>query len=221
MFGADSRIVVELEEERLSVYYLFDVFNQRLVPVEPDTAIAFTLPFGAQAATILPESAASTRINGLTVTIDGPFRPGLTPLRVGYSLAFSGDAVAVAQPLPADLEGLLMVVRKWGAMDLVSDQIARRADMTPEGTDATYIFAAGPAIRAGHAAGIRADRPAAPQPDARLRHGRARAHGPRPRRLGRRDAGRGGRGGPAAPPGAAPREALRGAGDAGAATPER
>ncbi len=148
-FGADSRIVVELAEERLSIYYLFDIFNQRLVPVEPETPIEFTLPFGVQAPTVLPESAASTRIDGLTVTVDGPFRPGLTPLLLGYSLAFSGDAVAVSQPLPADLEGLLMVVQKWGAMDLVSDQIARRADMTPEGTDATYIFAAGPAIPAG------------------------------------------------------------------------
>ena len=149
MFGADSRILVELAEERLSIYYLFDIFNQRLVPVEPETPLEFTLPFGAQAPTVLPASAASTRIDGLTVTVDGPFRPGLTPLLVGYSLAFSGDAVAVSQPLPAGLEGLLMVVQKWGAMDLVSDQIARRADMTPEGTDATYIFAAGPAIPAG------------------------------------------------------------------------
>lgn len=148
-FGADSRIVVELAEESLSIYYLFDIFNQRLVPVEPETPIEFTLPFGVQAPTILPQSAVSTRIDGLTVSVDGPFRPGVTPLQVGYVLAFGGDAVAVEQPLPAALEGLLMVVQKWGAMDLVSHQIARRADMTPEGTDTPYIFAAGPAIPAG------------------------------------------------------------------------
>ena len=150
-FSADSRIVVELGEENLSIFYLLDIFNQRLVPVEPETPVAFTLPFGAQGATVLRESAPATRIDGANVMIEGPFTPGLTPLRVAYVLPYSGPAAAVSQTLPADLDGLLTVVQKWGAMDLASDQIARRADMSPEGTDETYIFAAGPAVPGGTA----------------------------------------------------------------------
>ena len=148
-FGADSRIVVELGEESLSIFYLLDIFNPLLAPVEPPTPVAFALPFGAQGATVLRESAASTRIDGPNVTMDGPFAPGLTPLRVAYVLPYVGPAAAVSQTLPADLDGLLMVVQKWGAMELASDQIARRADMSPEGTDETYIFAAGPPVPGG------------------------------------------------------------------------
>ena len=49
-----------------------------------------------------------------------------------------------------DLEALLLIVEKWNAMDIASDQIARRADMNPDGADGgTYIFAAGPPIRSG------------------------------------------------------------------------
>jgi len=43
-----------------------------------------------------------------------------------------------------------LIVEKWNAMDIASDQIARRADMNPDGADGgTYIFAAGPPIRSG------------------------------------------------------------------------
>ncbi len=148
-FGADSRIVVELGEETLSIFYLLDIFNQRLVPVEPEMPVALTLPFGAQGATVLRESAASTRVDGPSVTIDGPFPPGLTPLRVAYVLSYTGGTAAVSQTLPANLDGLLMVVQKRGAMDLASDQIARRVDMSPEGTDETFIYAAGPPVAGG------------------------------------------------------------------------
>ena len=140
---------MELGEENLSIFYLLDIFNPLLAPVEPPTPVAFTLPFGATGATVLRESAPSTRIEGPNVTIDGPFAPGLTPLRIAYVLPYSGGTAAVSQALPAGLDGLLMVVQKWGAMDLASDQIARRADMSPEGTDETYIFAAGPPVAGG------------------------------------------------------------------------
>ncbi len=148
-FGADSRIVVELGEETLSIFYLLDIFNQRLVPVEPEVPVALTLPFGAQGATVLRESAASTRVDGPSVTIAGPFPPGLTPLRVAYVFPYIGGTAAVSQTLPANLDGLLMVVQKRDAMDLASDQIARRVDMSPEGTDETFIYAAGPPVAGG------------------------------------------------------------------------
>ena len=148
-FGADSRIVVELGEETLSIFYLLDIFNPRLVPVEPETPVALTLPFGAQGATVLRDSAASTRVDGPNVTIAAPFPPGLTPLRVAYVFPYTRGTVAVSQTLPVDLDGLLMVVQKRDAMDLASDQIARRVDMTPEGTDETFIYAAGPPVAGG------------------------------------------------------------------------
>ena len=151
-FGADSRIVVELGEETLSVFYLFDVVNARTVPVALDAPLTLTLPTGAVSPTVLRESHPQTRSEGTRVALPGPFPPGNTPLRVAYVLPYSGDSAAVVQDLPVDLDALLFIIEKWGVMDIASDQIARRADMNPDGADGgTYIFAAGPPVRSGTA----------------------------------------------------------------------
>ena len=149
-FGAESRIAVELGEESVTVFYFLDVVNSTEGSVSSDTPISITMPSGAQATSVLPESSAGTRVDGQTVTLDGPFAPGMTPLRVAYVLPYSGDVAPITQPLPVDLEALLIIVEKWGSMDIGSDQIARRADMSPEGAgDVTYIFGAGPRVPAG------------------------------------------------------------------------
>lgn len=154
-FGADSRIVIELGEEVLNVFYLLDVINDRDVPVEPGAPLVLTLPAGAAGATLMGGSAPGASAAGARVSLPGPFEPGLTPLRVGFVLPYSGDRRAIEQTMPAALESLLLVVEKWGTMDVASEQIARRADMNPDGAEGrTYIFAAGPAVAAGAAVAL-------------------------------------------------------------------
>ncbi len=150
-FGPDSRIAVELGEESVTVFYYLDVVNRGDVPVDPGEPIRFTLPAGAQGTTALGESAPSTRVEGAIVSLPGPFRPGTTPLRLAFVLPYAGDRLAIEQSLPVDLEELLLVVEKWGEMNLTSDQISRRADMGPDtiGGDNIYIFGAGPRVAAG------------------------------------------------------------------------
>ena len=154
-FGADSRIVIELGEETLNVYYLLDIMNDRQVPVEPGAPLVLALPAGATGATMMGGSTPRAVAAGAQVSVPGPFEPGLTPLRVGFVLPYSGDSVAIEQTMPITLESLLLVVEKRGAMDVASDQIARRADMNPEGADGqTYIFAAGPPVASGAAVSL-------------------------------------------------------------------
>ena len=154
-FGADSRIVIELGEEALNVYYLLDIMNGRDVPVEPGAPIMLALPAGATGATMMGGSTPRAVAAGAQVSVPGPFAPGLTPVRVGFVLPYSGDSLAIEQTMPVALESLLLVVEKWGTMDVASDQIARRADMNPEGADGqTYIFAAGPPVAAGAAVAL-------------------------------------------------------------------
>ena len=151
-FGAESRIVIELGEETLNVYYLLDIINDRLVPVEPGTPLVLVLPDGAAGTTIMGGSSPRAVAAGARVSVPGPFESGLTPLRVGFVLPYTGDSRAIQQTMPVTLESLLLVVEKWGAMDVASDQIARRADMNPESADGqTYIFAAGPPVASGAA----------------------------------------------------------------------
>ena len=154
-FGADSRIVIELGEEVLNVYYLLDIMNDRAVPVEPGAPIALSLPAGATGSTMLGGSSPRAVAAGAQVSIPGPFEPGLTPVRVGFVLPYSGDSRAIEQTMPVDLESLLLFVEKWGTMDVASDQIARRADMNPEGAEGqTFIIAAGPPVASGAAVSL-------------------------------------------------------------------
>ena len=153
-FAGDSRIVIELGEETLNVYYLLDIMNDRLVPVEPDTPLVLALPDGATGTTMMGGSTPRAVAVGAQVSVPGPFEPGLTPLRVGFVLPYAGESLAIDQTMPVALESLLLVVEKWGTMDVASDQIARRADMNPEGTDETYIFAAGPPVASGAAVSL-------------------------------------------------------------------
>jgi hypothetical protein len=154
-FGADSRIVIELGEETLNVYYLLDIMNGRDVPVEPATPLMLALPDGATGSTMMGGSTPRAVAAGAQVTVPGPFEPGLTPLRVGFVLPYTGGTLAIEQTMPAALESLLLVVEKWGDMDVASDQIARRADMNPEGAEGqTYIFAAGPPVASGAAVSL-------------------------------------------------------------------
>lgn len=149
-FGGNSEIRVQLDEETLSIFYLLDVRNARDVPVMTATPLTVALPQGAQGTTVLRTSSPRTTAEGSHVALAGPFPPGTTPLEVAYVLPYSGSSVAVTQPLPADLESVFLAVQKWGAMDLASDQISRRADMSPDGPDGdTYILAAGPRVAAG------------------------------------------------------------------------
>lgn len=151
-FGPDSRIVVELGEEALNVYYLLDVMNRRGVPVDPDTPVMLSLPAGATGTTLMGGSSPRAVAAGAQVSVPGPFPPGMTPLRVGFVLPYSGGSLAFEQPLPVALESLLLVVEKWGDMDVASEQIARRMDANPDRTDGrTFIFAAGPLVAAGAA----------------------------------------------------------------------
>ena len=149
-FGSQSWIQVELGEETVEVYYLLDVLNMAQVPVEPEEPIVFDVPSGAQSATVLPGSSPRTIAEGSRVELPGPFPPGTTPLQVGYVLPYTSGSLAVSQRFPANLEALLMMVEKWGAVDVASAQISRRGDLSAEESGgAPYLLARGPLIPAG------------------------------------------------------------------------
>ena len=149
-FGNESWIQIELGEETVEVYYLLDVLNMAQVPVEPEEPIVFDVPPGAEAATVLPGSSPRTIAEGSRVELPGPFPPGTTPLRVGYVLPYASGGLAVSQRFPANLEALVMMVEKWGTMDVASAQISRRGDLSAEESGgAPYLLAGGPLIVAG------------------------------------------------------------------------
>ena len=118
--GSDSRIAVELGEESVTVFYFLDIMNWQDVSVEPRSAVSVSVPEDAEGTTILRESSPRSRVDGTTVSLPGPFAPGMTPLRMAYVLPYTGDRLAIQQRFPADLEALLVVVEKWGDMNVIS-----------------------------------------------------------------------------------------------------
>lgn len=148
--GGESRIVAELGEENVTVFYLFDVINAGDVSVQPSEPIVFDMPSSARTTTVLGDSSPRTTSDGPHVMLPGPFPPGSTPLRVAYVLPYSGGSLVISQVLPADLQDLLVIAEKWGSMDIASEQITRRGEMASDGVnEMTYLLASGPRLSAG------------------------------------------------------------------------
>ena len=149
-FGGESFIQVELVEESIEVYYVFDLLNPARVPVEPPVPIAFDLPSGAQGVTVLPGSSARTVADGPRVELPGPFDPGSTPLQIAYILPYSGASLALSQSFPVDWDSVLLSVEKSGDVDFVSSQVPRRAEVPSETrAGSSHLLGAGPRIAAG------------------------------------------------------------------------
>ena len=146
----ESRILLELGEEQIEVYYLLDVFNQAAWPVEPDPPFEFRLPPGAQAGTVLPGSTPRTLIDGPRVWVQGAFEPGVTPVQVAGILPYSRGSLVLSQAFPADFDQFLVFVEKWGTVDVASAQIERRGEMTAAETGrSALIWGAGRRVSAG------------------------------------------------------------------------
>lgn len=149
-FGGESFIQVELVEESIEVYYVFDLLNPAQAPVEPPELIAFDLPSGARGVTVLAGSSPRTIADGPRVELPGPFDPGPTPLRIAYVLPYSGPSLVLAQAFPLDWESVLLSVEQSGGVDFVSPQAPRRAEVPSETRPgARHLLGAGPRLAAG------------------------------------------------------------------------
>ena len=149
-FGEDSWAQIELVEGSIEVYYFFEVVNPGDAPVDSAVPIVLDLPDGAEGTTVLQGSSPRTVASGPRVELPGPFDPGVTPLHVAYILPYSGESLMVSQPLPVDLDSVLVSVEKWGTMDFVSRQVERRMEVPSETRGRSpYVVGAGPAVRSG------------------------------------------------------------------------
>ncbi len=148
--GQESRILIELGEENIEVYYLLDVLNVADTPIEPQTSFEFTLPSGAQAGTVLEGSTPRAVVDGPRAWVSGAFPPGVTPVRLAYILPYAGGSLALSQTFPSDFDQLLVLVEQWGAMDVASPLIDRRGETEADSTGGSaLLWAAGGSVPAG------------------------------------------------------------------------
>jgi hypothetical protein len=147
VLGERSRFVIELGDEALNVFGLFDIVNAAQAAVQPAQPVVFDLPDEAVGAGMLEGSAPQAVVAGKQVRVNGPFLPGSTLVQFGYSLPIDGATATVNQRLPITLNQVSVMAQKVGNMELRSAQIAEHRDMPLQGE--TFIVGKGPAVAAG------------------------------------------------------------------------
>jgi len=143
--GGQSRIVAQFEEEILQVYYLFDFVNASGRPVTP-APLVFELPASAEHATVLEGSARNAAAKGRTITVTGPFAPGVTTVEMAYSMP-PGERASIRQALPVPMAQVAVMVENLGSMAVTSPQLTAIRESNEGGK--RFVIGMGPALASG------------------------------------------------------------------------
>ncbi|MEQ1909588.1 MAG: hypothetical protein ABMA15_12245 [Vicinamibacterales bacterium] len=147
VIGGESRIIVETDEEVVTVYYLLDIVNSASAPVSPPAPFVFTLPTAANGTTVIRGSSERASNEGRTVTVVGPFPPGTTSIQVAAEYVSAEGRVELTQAFPADMPQVVVVAKKAGNMKLSSPQFDRSEETVIEGT--AVVLGVGRGLTAG------------------------------------------------------------------------
>ncbi len=147
VFGDQSRIVIEVGDDALNVFYILQIVNTAKRPVTTSAPLVFDLPAGAAGAGVLEGSAPNAVAAGSRVTLTGPFAPGNTLVQFAYSVPLGSSEIVLAQRLPAPITQLSVMAQKVGGMQLLSPQFTERRESVADGQH--YILGQGGAVKAG------------------------------------------------------------------------
>ena len=147
--GQESRVIIELAENALRIFYVLEIINTLEAPVDIDGPLIFELPTEARGVAMLEGSTKQATANGPRIIVTGPFAPGPTVAQVAYELPYRGPTASLEQTWPATLQQLTLLVEQHGALEIASPQVTARNVVSSNGQP--LIFASGPAIQAGQA----------------------------------------------------------------------
>ena len=146
--GPESRIVVEFQDDMLTVFYLLEILNNARTPIDTGGPLLIELPTGAAGASVLQGSSPNVGVRGDLLTITGPFPPGKTVAQVGFSLPQAGESIALRQKWPVAMAQLFVGVEKIGAVRMSSPQLTDSREMPTE-QGAVFIMGTGGRLNAG------------------------------------------------------------------------
>lgn len=146
--GPESRVVIEFQDDVLTVFYLLEIENNARTPIDTGGPLLIELPTGAAGASVLQGSSPNVSVRGDMLTITGPFPPGKTVAQVGFTLPQAGESIAIRQKWPAAMAQLFVGVEKIGAVQVSSPQLTDMRDMTTE-QGAVFIMGTGGRLNAG------------------------------------------------------------------------
>jgi hypothetical protein len=147
VFGPESRIIAEMADDQLNIYYILDILNTARTPVDPGTPIIVDLPHDARGASLMEGSAPAATVKGSRLTVTGPFPPGSTSAQVAFELPYDGGTARVEQLWPAAVSRVTVLVAQTGELGLQSTQLTTKQVMNDQ--NLPVIFGSGPALQAG------------------------------------------------------------------------
>lgn len=147
VFGGESRVILEFQDDNLQVFYLLDIVNNARTPIDVGEPLFIVLPEGAVGAGALEGSSTLAVVQGDRIRINGPFPPGVTQVQVGYRLPYSGDTIVVSQQWPAAFEQVFVAAEKVGNLQIASPQFQQQQEANAGG--APFVMATGGRINAG------------------------------------------------------------------------
>jgi hypothetical protein len=123
VFGPDTRIVLEFQNDDPTFFYIFSVVNNARTPVTPTSTLAIALPDDAEAASLVTGPPGLARLEDGVLTLAGPFPPGPTAFQVAFRLPLA-STMRLTQRWPAPVEGILVAAQKAGDLTLSSPQLS-------------------------------------------------------------------------------------------------
>jgi hypothetical protein len=141
VFGGESRVIFEFQDDNLNAFYILDVINGARTPIDTGAPLVIELPSQATGASALEGNSRLAAVNGRRVTITGPLPPGTTPVQVAFTLPHTSDTLTIEQPWPAAMEQLFVAVEQVGTVKLSSPQLPQQQEADASGTK--FIMARG------------------------------------------------------------------------------
>lgn len=146
-FGPESRLILEFQDDNLTVFYLLEVINNARTPIDIGGPLILELPTGASGAVMLQGSSPQASVLAARVTITGPFPPGKLVAQVGFSLPNAGANLVLTQKWPAALSQIFVAAEKIGPMQLSSPQLTDIRETPTEG--GVFLMGSGGRIEPG------------------------------------------------------------------------
>jgi hypothetical protein len=147
VFGGESRVIMEFQDDNLQVFYLLDIVNNARTPVDTGEPLVLVLPEGAVGAGTLQGSSPVAVVQNDRLRITGPFAPGTTSVQIGFRYPYRGDTATITQQWPAAFEQLFFAIEKIGNVQVSSPQFEQQRDANAGGSP--FIMATGGRLNAG------------------------------------------------------------------------
>lgn len=147
VFGGETRVILEFQDDNLRVFYLLDIVNTARTPIDVGDPLIIQLPDGALGAGAMEGSSTLAVVQGDRIRINGPFPPGTTQVQVGYRFPYEGDQATLVQRWPAAIEQLFVAAEKVGGLQLASPQFMRQQEASAGGSP--FLMATGGRLNAG------------------------------------------------------------------------